>query len=172
MSNISTLDQTELRYADSKSLEDMADFFELNAEMFRQMAFDKRRDMDKQTERAGMMIEALPREVLRHIEKDYVDRSTAIQRVSDEYNLPYKTVEGCYSRFTSRRSAHASRMRNRVIIELAALGFTNAQIGKRVDLHPNSVSRIISSWRKAYRQGLRGGGNVSLLLGGGFITEN
>lgn len=163
MSNITAYDGAEIKYADSKSLEDFADFLEKNAEILRQMAFEKRRDMDKKMARAGMFLEALPREVLRHIENDYVDRVTAIQRVSDKYNLPFATVEGCYKRFTSRRSMHTARLRNRTIIELAALGMKNAEIGDRVNLHPHSVSRIVSKWRKQHRQDVCDGGEVFLL---------
>lgn len=148
MFNIVKIDE-ELNQVDHISLRDLADFFEKQAEILRHKSMQDSKSNDEQTAGAIDFLLRTPRIVMRHL-KTGCTREEALQRTADLTGAPLATIERAWKRFLYDKSDYELRRRNRLILELAALGLKNADIGKKMNLHPNSVSRIIGAARRAY----------------------
>lgn len=150
-----TSPQEKLRYVDHLSLEDMAKYFEEQAEHLRMQAATQKVSTEGERIAVGMdFIVRTPRIIIRFLNKGY-SLEEAMQQTEKETNVPIPSIKNAWNRFTHDKSVYEARRRNRLIVELAAMGFTNANIGKKVNLHPNSVSRIISKARKDYHTARR-----------------
>jgi len=98
--------------------------------------------------------------------------SDALEKTATSLNVPFGSVERSWQRFLHDKSLYELRRRNTLIIELAALGLTNADIGKKVGLHCNTVSRIISKTRADYQAGrLAEPNKIKMLVNGGVPKE-
>mgnify|MGYP000536592238 CR=1 FL=1 len=163
----------KLRNVDHLSLEDMAKFFEEQAEHCRMQAATQKIATDGERIAAGMdFIVRTPRIVIRYLNKGY-SLEEAMSRTSTETGAPITSIERAWNRFTHDKSIYETRRRNRLILELAAMGFSNADIGKKVHLHSNSVSRIISRARKDYHKArVVDKKCVKMLLSGGIVTTD
>lgn len=160
-----------LQRLDHMSLNDMADFFEEQADRFRQEAIGaSRTDSERQAAGINYLLKA-PRIVMRFLRQG-CSLSEALERASASINVPYESVERSWQRFLHDKSLHELKRRNTLIIELAALGLTNSDIGKKVGLHCNSISRIISKARSDYRTArLAEPQKVKMIMGGGIYAK-
>lgn len=142
----------KLRYLDEMTLQDMAEFFERHADICREQAAQNAASEAEMIAAGINYLLAAPRIVRRYLRQGYCLEKAA-EKTAIQENLPLPSVMSSWRRFCHDKSRYELARRNTLIIELAALGLSNADIGKRVNLHPNSVSRIISNARKAYRYG-------------------
>ena len=134
---------------DHLSLNDLAEYFDYQAELCRQEAV-KTAMSEQERQAAGInYIVTSPRIVMRHLKAGYT-RDEALERCANELNVPYGSIERSWKHFLHDKSRHELQRRNTLIIELVALGFSNADIGRKVALHPNTVSRIVSKARRQY----------------------
>lgn len=153
---------------DHLSLNDLANFFEDQAEICRHEAVKSATsDLEKQAAGINYLVNA-PRLIMRHLKQGH-RLNDALKSTSEELKVPLSSIQRTWERFTHDKSIYELKRRNRLIIELAALGFSNSDIGKKVNLHPNSVSRIISKVRKDYYTARSANSdNVNMLLAGGI----
>ena len=158
--------EDKLRYIDHITLSDIAEYFEGQAEIMRHKAAQNAAG-DAERIAAGInYLLSAPRLVRRSLRKGY-NLEQALEIAAKEMQAPISSVKASWGRFCADKSIYELNRRNTLIIELAGLGLTNAQIGKRVNLHANSVSRIISNARKSYRLGRQAGNKIDLVLHSG-----
>lgn len=170
MRNMLSPAQEKLRFVDHMSLNDMASYLEVQAETLRLQAANQQSNSDSGKQAAAMdHLIRTPRVVMRHLNKG-MTLDSALEMTANDTGAPIVAIKRAWTRFTHDKSLYEMRRRNRLILELAAMGFTNSEIGKRVNLHCNSVSRIIAQARKAYHKGSQSSlENVGLLLKSGSI---
>lgn len=139
----------DLKYVDHYSLRDFAAFLEQTAEIIHEKA--KQNAFKPEEAQAGAIDHLMrsSRIVIRHLRKGCT-LDEALEKTADDIGAPIDSVKRTWRRFCNDKSIYELRRRNRLIIELASFGFTNAQIGRKVNLHPNSVSRIIGAARRDY----------------------
>ncbi len=156
----------KLRFADHHTLNDLANYLEEQARIIRERSA-LNAVMDNEAITAGIdYLVASPRIVRRKLRQG--ERlNDALTQTADEMNVPVGSVKRSWHRFLADKNRYELQRRNTLIIELAALGKTNAEIGRMVNLHAHSVSRIISKARKAYRQG-RKATQMNLIMSGGY----
>lgn len=162
----------KLRFVDYLSLEDMAQFFEEQAETLREQAANQISTTDEARQANAIdFLYRSPRIVMRFLNKGE-SLEFAIEKTAQETGAPVVSIERAWRRFTQDKNLYTLRRRNRLILELVAMGFTNADIGRKVNLHPNSVSRIIAQTRQEYRQ-TRGvpEWRVKAVLSGGLLEK-
>jgi len=158
----------KLRYLDHMTLSDMAEYFEGQAEIMRHKAAQNAAG-DSERIAAGIdYLLSAPRLVRRSLRQGY-KLEQAIELAAKEMKAPLGSIKASWGRFCADKTTYELNRRNTLIIELAGLGLTNAQIGKRVNLHANSVSRIISNARKSYRLGRMAGDKTDLVLKSGGV---
>lgn len=163
--NAPTPAHEKLRYMDHLSLRDMADFFEHQAELIRNQSnyiVAKNNVQARQSVAIDILITS-PRIVLRLLQTGQSLQEAQIN-AAKEIGAPVSTIENGWKRFCYDKSHYELKRRNRLILELAAMGFSNSDIGKKVFLHPNSVSRIITSQRKIHRQSQSYRDQINLVL--------
>lgn len=150
MSNTIPQLNDKLRFLDHMTLNDMAEYFEQQAELCRQKSAEHAfSELERNC--AGMdYLTRTPRIVSRFLRQG-CSRSEAFFEASKATGAPLEVIERAWSRFCHDKSIYELKRRNRLILELAAFGMTNADIGRKVHMHPNSVSRIISSARKEFQ---------------------
>lgn len=139
----------ELRQLDRYSLADLAEYFDKQAEICRQKALEDTENAAEKQAGAVDFLMRTPRIVMRHLRLGCT-LTEAQQKTAALTGAPLGSIENAWSRFCSDKSTYELRRRNRVILELAGMGFANADISRKMALHPNSVSRIISQARSAY----------------------
>lgn len=174
MSNMTAIAHEELRYMDHLSLRDMADFFERQAELIRQQSDQIAANNNIQARHASAVDTLIrsPRIVLRFLQRGCT-LVEAQNQAAKTIGVPVGSIERAWKRFCFDKSHYELKRRNRLIIELAAMGFTNADIGKKVFLHPNSVSRIITKARASFRAGRHVTENqMRLLLKSGVVVSS
>ncbi len=171
MSNLTIKPIEKLRFVDYLSLEDMAQFFDEQAEVCRLQASEQKPVMDDMKQAAAMdFLMRSPRITMRYLNEGN-SLKEAIEKTAKKIGAPVKSINRAWYRFTHDKSLYEMRRRNRLILELATMGFTNADIGRKVNLHPNSVSRIISKARKEYHSARTAcPDRTKMLLTGGMIT--
>ncbi|MBL4761668.1 MAG: hypothetical protein JKY93_03100 [Gammaproteobacteria bacterium] len=134
---------------DQLSLSDLAEYFDEQAELCRQEAV-KTAKSELERQAAGInYIVSSPRIVMRHL-KQGCTRDEALEKTAVIMGIPHGSIERTWMRFLSDKNIKELKRRNTLIIELVAMGFSNADIGRKVNLHPNTVSRIISKARADY----------------------
>ena len=148
MFNITKIDQN-LNQMDHLSLRDLADFFENQAEMCREHAHKNALTTDEQQSGAIDFLMRTPRIVMRYLRAGCT-LDEALQKTAECTHAPIGSIQRAWRRFLADKSTYELRRRNRLILELASMGFKNADIGRKLGLHPNSVSRIIGQARRAY----------------------
>ena len=141
-----------LKRLDHLSLKDMAEYFEHQADYCRHQAVKSARSEVETVAAGASYLVTAPRIVSRYLRKGE-SLEYALERTAKSLSVPFETIERTWKRFLCDKSLYELRRRNTLILELACLGLTNADIGRKVNLHPNSVSRIISSARSDYRHG-------------------
>ncbi|MCK5385145.1 MAG: hypothetical protein KAJ29_06160 [Alphaproteobacteria bacterium] len=157
-----------LKRLDHLSLNDLADYFEEQADRCRQEAVScAHSESEQQATGINYLLKA-PRIVMRFLRQGH-SLSEALENTAASIKVPLGSIERSWQRFLQDKSLYEMKRRNTLIIELAALGFTNADIGKKVGLHSNSVSRIIAKTRADYQAArLRAEpSKVKMLIGGG-----
>src|SRR5687768_4770286 len=119
--------QNELQDLDHLSLRDLADFFDKQAELLRHKAMQDCKSSDEKTAGAIDYLLRSPRIVMRHL-KHGCTLEEAQQSTADLIGAPVESVKNAWKRFIYDKSHYELRRRNRLIMELATLGFTNADI--------------------------------------------
>ncbi len=102
---------------------------------------------DRHIDRRLQFLEKLPQTVCKYLRQGH-SAVQACELTSTHTEVALATVQAHWRRFLTEKSEVSMAQRNRLIMDLAALGLTNALIGDRVGLHANSVSRIISAEKK------------------------
>lgn len=161
----------KLQYVDHHSLNDFAAFLEAAAEQVREQAQANARRPEQEMSGAVNFMLRTPRTVERHLLKGCT-LAEAIELTANESGLPADSVKRAWQRFTHQKSNDDLRRRNRLIIELAALGFSDSDIGKKVNLHRNSVNRIINQARRIRHMSRAAGRNIELVLNGGMLPPS
>lgn len=167
MSNCVKKFDDKLRFLDHITLNDLADFFDGQAENCRQKAIQQAFSNDEKKAAGIDFIIRTPRIVMRHL-KTGCTLHEAIRKTAHETSVPETSIKNAWKRFCYDKSLYEMKRRNRLILELATMGFSNADIGRKVNLHPNSVSRIITRARKDYHSGVKQQNRVHMILRGGF----
>lgn len=130
------------------SLHALADFFEDQATLARGRAIHYETH-DQATKKVHKDLkyyrEQLPKFVRRYLRRGY-ELDDAIALASDVSKIPFDTVQIHWTYFVRAKRKKDIMKRNKLIIQLAEMGFSNQAIGRRFDLHENSVSRIISTF--------------------------
>ena len=162
----------KLKYVDSYTLNDLANYMEKQAEELRAQAAEQAINQSEKNSFAVDHIIRTPRIVMRYL-KTGCTLIEAKTKAANDCSLPIGTIDNAWSRFCMDKSNYELKRRNRLILELACLGFTNSDIGKKVGLHPNSVSRIITKARRDYHTGTRANPiELQMLLNGGMSIES
>lgn len=153
---------TELTALDHKALFDIANWHDKQATILRERAhlLAARANQQNDIDRRLKFMERLPDTVMRYLRQG-CSLQESMTKAADHAKVPFATVQTRWASFIAAKDKKCMARRNRLIMDLAALDLTNAQIGERVDLHPVSVSRIIGqekrrliSWRRSEYQGL------------------
>ena len=143
------IDSDMILSLDYKGLYGLAEFLERQAEICRGRAhkLEQRTVNDRHFERQLDFYKRLPRIVCKYLRhgQSLPDAKGLAARDAD---VPFGTVEKYWDDFIATKDKKSMSQRNQLLIDLAAIGFTNAQMAERVGLHANSVSRIISQERK------------------------
>lgn len=84
--------------------------------------------------------------VLEYLSKGYNSTDSAIAAAARDLALPEFTVAGWWKNWVKRRDAAARAERDRVIVDLVKLGVSNKDIGARLGVHPNTVTRAINGY--------------------------
>ncbi len=124
----------------------LAEFFDHKAEECRARAsyFESRQaSSDSFKRELQYMRDELPRVVAKQLRHGHT-LDTAIQKTAEITAIPCDTIEIHWTYFTRAKRRRDRENRNKLIVQLAEYGLSNDAIGKRLRLHPNSVSRIIS----------------------------
>lgn len=79
---------------------------------------------------------------------DGMDADAAIREVAEALDTMEETVRSRWRRACREQAASARELRNGRIWQLAAAGCSNDEIGKAVELHPVTISRIIKAMKK------------------------
>lgn len=134
---------------DADALYRLAEWHDKNATVIRARAhslveyYDMREKVDRKIE----FLKALPKTTMKYLRQGHpLDK--ALELTAQHSDVPLATVKTHWKDFTDLREGDSMAHRNRLIMDLAALGLKNAQIGERVGLHPISVSRIISKEKR------------------------
>ncbi len=167
---IQTFDKS-LSRLDHLSLRDLAEFFETQADLCRNEAVKNLTNEQERIASGINYLNTIPRVIMRFL-KTGCTLKEAISNAANDVNAPIGSVERSWNRFLSDKSVYELRRRNNLIIELACLGFSNSDIGKKVYLHANSVSRIISQARRDYHTARSSDSQRRLLLNGGSIDHS
>lgn len=131
-----------LNRLDAESLEALADTCDILAHQARilvashNLKATQRAEINKRFESCGNTPQLVAQKIT-----DGSPVDNAIQAVAAETGIPIETIRLYWRRWL--RSPERQRQRTALILALASRGATNAQIGERVGLHANSVSRII-----------------------------
>lgn len=157
----------KLRWLDYSTLNDLANFFEAHAESCREKAALQVFDDGERNAAAIDCLIISPRIVMRFLRQGCT-LSEAQEKTAEDIAAPLELIERSWKRFCYDKSLYELKRRNRLVLELAALGFTNADIGKKVNLHSNSVSRIISKARKDYHSGRAVNDKIKMIINGGL----
>jgi hypothetical protein len=72
----------------------------------------------------------------------------AILRTAAQIDAPVNTVKVYWKKFVKAEDKKTLAERNAFMLHMAGIGTTNANIGALVNMHPNSVSRVLSKERK------------------------
>lgn len=160
-----------LSQVDHFSLNDFAEFLERSADQVRELAVKNSIKPEEQQAGAIDFLLRTPRIVMRHLKSGH-SLDDAMALTAKETGAPVGSINRAWRRFCQDKSLYELRRRNRLIIELAAMGFTNAQIGKKVNMHPHSISRIISAARRVHHQARTAQKNVDLVLNGGMLPPS
>lgn len=115
------------------------------AESLRRAAIERAGDLAR-SERARRLIEnlaQLPDAAARLARHAGVAPCAAAQQIGAETGVPAETVAHYMKRRTDELRRLARGRRDREVMRLARLGWSNAEIGRKLALHPSSVSRIV-----------------------------
>jgi len=130
---------------DFNSLFRLAEWHEKQATVARARAhrLEQRKATDMHIDREIKYLQTLPQYVMKYLRQGH-DLDGAIKLAADHTDCPPLTVRARWKKFISIKNSADMAQRNRLIKDLAEFGLTNEQIGKRVALHKNSVSRLLS----------------------------
>ncbi len=152
----------ELTGLDHKALFDIANWHDKQATILRERAhlLAARANQQNDIDRRLKFLDRLPDTVMRYLRQG-CSLIEAMDKAAEHSKVPLATVQTRWQAFIVTKDKKSISRRNKLIMDLAALDLTNAQIGARVDLHPVSVSRIIGqekrrliSWRRSEYHGL------------------
>ena len=140
---------TELVELDHQALFTMANWHDKQATILRERAYNlaSRAKAENDIDRRLKMLDRLPETVMKYLRQGCT-LSEAQNKAAAHVNCLLATVEVRWEKFITLKDERSQGQRNRLIMDLAELGHTNAQIGERVGLHPVSVSRIISKEKR------------------------
>jgi hypothetical protein len=103
-------------------------------------------EMKGQVDKRHKFLQQLPATVAKYLRQG-IQLQTAIVMTSQHANVPIETVEARWRDWINNKNGQSLDERNRLIVDLSSI-LKNAQIGERVGMHPNSVSRIISQEKR------------------------
>lgn len=146
----------ELIDLDHQALFTLAAWHDKQATILRERAhvLAGRQNQENDIDRRLQFLERIPATVMKYLRQGCsLDEAQAKTAVHADTLLA--TVEKRWQDFITIKDSKSLAQRNRLIMDLAAMGLKNRQIGDRVGLHEVSVSRIISkekrrliSWRR------------------------
>ena len=141
---------TDLLNLGFHDLHTVADYFDKQVDIKRARAFRSEYAatlQDRLHIREKFLSGDIPKMVYKQLRRGMGEKR-AFEEVATIAGIPARTVEVRWINYCKARKKRALRDRNTKIYELAVLGHSNDEIGKRFNLHPNSVSRIISQEKK------------------------
>lgn len=132
-----------------KDLYRLAEWHEKQAMVLRSRAhrLEERAEDNIRIDRRLRFFQQLPRAVQTYLRHGHALHD-ALGLVARDNGVPVATVDNYWRKFISGKSKRDMGERNTLMLDLAALGLTNPQIGERVGLHEKSVSRILSRIRR------------------------
>ena len=138
-----------LRDLDPPALFRIADYMERQAEIILSLARKKQLKIDQGSEidRQIKYLKDTPNTVIKILRRG-CSLEEAIAETSKISDAPIVTIEKHWENFLNAKNRDTVAQRNKLIRDLHSLGLTNVTIAKRLDLHPVSVSRILSSAKK------------------------
>lgn len=134
---------------DPPALFRIAEYMERQAEIILALARKKQLKIDQGTEidRQIKYLKETPSIVIRILRRG-CSLEEAIAETSKISDAPIVTIEKHWENFLHTNNKNTVAQRNKLIRDLHSLGLTNVAIAQRLDLHPVSVSRILSSAKK------------------------
>jgi DNA-binding NarL/FixJ family response regulator len=136
-----------LSSVDDMSLHEFADYLEQQADFIRNMAVQNSLTREDKNAAGMRFIQQSPRIVSRYLLQGH-SLEEAIEKTATKTGAPVTAIENAWRRFSDSKNEHAMRQRNRLLIELASAGMSNAEIGHRLNLHYSSVARLIAKARR------------------------
>lgn len=88
-----------------------------------------------------------PKTVIRMLRRGH-SLEEALKETSKICDVPIVTISKHWDNFLKEKNQKSVAERNKLLKDLHALGLSNVTIAKRLDLHPVSVSRILSKNKK------------------------
>lgn len=127
----------------------LAEAHDKQAEALRAAADRRSSEIDRHraAQRQVAFLLTLPELVAARAQSMPEDR--AVTTVAAETGIPVETVQIHWRNARKRMAEEAREKRNREIMRMAARGWTNGAIAKRLDLHPSTVARIIQRTLRA-----------------------
>lgn len=127
----------------------IAEYMERQAAIILALARKKQLKIDQGTEidRQIKYLKETPNTVIKILRRG-CSLEEAIAETSKISNAPIVTIEKHWEKFLHAKNKDTVIKRNKLIKDLHSLGLTNVAIAKRLDLHPVSVSRILSSAKR------------------------
>lgn len=82
--------------------------------------------------------------VLHYLSRGYNSTESAISAAARDLDLTEDCVLGWWKNWKKNSDQATRTERNRVVVDLVRLGITNKDIAKRLEIHPNTVTRAIN----------------------------
>ena len=127
----------------------MADFHDKQAVIIRSRAqkLQQRAHSGQMVDQQIKFLKNTPKTVMRYLKLGHcIDR--ALQLTADHTDTPKVTIKAHWKNFTDSKKQNDIKLRDNLIMEMHGLGLSNVAISNRIDLHPVSVSRILSKKKK------------------------
>ena len=130
---------------DYKALFSMADYLHRQSEIVLALARKKQAKEDEklETERRIMCLQESYKTVMRMLRRG-MSLSEAIEETAKIIQTPITTIEKRWEDFLADTNRTNSRQRHILIRDLSSIGITNVEIGRRLGMHPVTISRILS----------------------------
>lgn len=100
--------------------------------------------MHDQVNRRAEFLASTPKVVMRYLKQGH-SAERALQLASEHTGVKIVTIRAHWKNFLNDKSKKAVRARNALALELHGLGLSNVNIADRLNLHPVTVSRILSA---------------------------
>jgi len=126
----------------------LAEFHEKQATIVRARAYKLQgyQHMENEVARQVEFYKNSHKIVARYIKQGH-DIDRAIERAADHAGIKAATVRNWWRKFLDDKSNKAVRQRNALAWEMHCLGVSNVAIADRLNLHPVTVSRILTKER-------------------------